>query len=568
METVHTATLCLDRELRITHFTPGACELIGLRADDAGQLLSVVQQRLAYTDLVDNARSVLATQQPVEREVHRTDGPHFWVDYRPIRAEEGVAITFINLTRLETTRHTAERRYARDIVETVWEPLLVLDRGLRVQAANPAFYETFQVEPDDTLGERVYDLGNGQWDLPELRTLFEEIVPNQTSITDFDVEHTFETIGRRVMRLNARRVNHKQLILVAIEDVTGHQVMMRELREERNFVDGVLDTVSALVAVLDEAGRIVRFNRECEEMTGYAFEEVRGENAFELLIPAEERQSVEALFFQYEGGHERIYHENHWITKAGDWRLIRWSNVVLKDDEEQVKYLIGTGLDITERRQLEREVISATDEERRRIGQELHDMLASHLAGTAMMAQAFAERMERGQPVTAQQMRRIVELLDDAGTQARSLSHSLMPLDVQGNELGAALRSLAAREQEMSGISCTFEADDDLPKWGGEAAAHLYRVVSEAVNNAVKHANAETISIRLQRAAGRLVLTVRDDGIGIGPAPDAGDGIGLHMMRYRTDLIGGRLDIDPLDEGGTVVRCSLPLDRLTTEFGA
>ena len=114
--------------------------------------------------------------------------------------------------------------YAESIIDTVRDPLLVLDADLRVRSASRSFYEDFRVKPEETEGRLVYELGNGQWDIPELRTLLEAILPENDSFRDFEVTHDFEGIGRRRMLLNARKVrrpgNHSELILLAIEDVT------------------------------------------------------------------------------------------------------------------------------------------------------------------------------------------------------------------------------------------------------------------------------------------------------------------------------------------------------------
>jgi two-component system, chemotaxis family, CheB/CheR fusion protein len=110
---------------------------------------------------------------------------------------------------------------AEKVIETIRDPLLILHPDLRVQTANPAFYQLFQVHPADTLGRRIYDLGNGQWAIPELRTLLEDILPYNAVFNDFEVSHTFPQLGPRTMLLNARRVDHLQLILLAIEDITS-----------------------------------------------------------------------------------------------------------------------------------------------------------------------------------------------------------------------------------------------------------------------------------------------------------------------------------------------------------
>jgi PAS domain S-box-containing protein len=149
------------------------------------------------------------------------------------------------LEALEAEHRRAEqetREYAESIVDTVREGLVVLDADLRVISANRSFYETFKVKPGETEGELVYDLGNRQWNIPKLRELLEEILPTDTTFDNFEVEHEFKIIGRRVMHLNARRIyretNETLLILLAIEDVTERkraQQALRQSSEELKF---------------------------------------------------------------------------------------------------------------------------------------------------------------------------------------------------------------------------------------------------------------------------------------------------------------------------------------------
>jgi len=113
--------------------------------------------------------------------------------------------------------------YAMDIVDTVREPLLILDTALRARSANRAFYQTFHVSAEETEDRLIYELGNGQWDIPDLRTLLEDVVPKSSVFNDFELEHTFPVIGRRVMLLNPRKLqagHHGELLVLAMEDVT------------------------------------------------------------------------------------------------------------------------------------------------------------------------------------------------------------------------------------------------------------------------------------------------------------------------------------------------------------
>ena len=142
----------------------------------------------------------------------------------------------VEASKIELRRAEAEieqaRRYAENIVETVREPLLVLDGDLKIVSANRSFYQTFKVTPSETLGKLVYDLGNQQWNIPGLRILLEEILPKRTHFGNFEVEHDFPIVGHKIMRLNARQIHQeaigKKMILLAAEDITKFKRLERE----------------------------------------------------------------------------------------------------------------------------------------------------------------------------------------------------------------------------------------------------------------------------------------------------------------------------------------------------
>src|SRR5580704_6422973 len=148
------------------------------------------------------------------------------------RAEEEVAKAAADLKEIET--------YAQNIVDTVREPLLILDTTLRVHSANLAFYQTFQVSSEETEHHLIYELGNGQWDIPDLRRLLEDIVPKSSVFNDFELAHTFPSIGRRVMLLNARKLkagDHGELLVLAMEDVTERRLVEEEVAKARETAE-------------------------------------------------------------------------------------------------------------------------------------------------------------------------------------------------------------------------------------------------------------------------------------------------------------------------------------------
>jgi len=142
-----------------------------------------------------------------------------------------------------------DRTYAESIVATVREPLLVLDADMKLVSANRSFYQTFKVSSEESQGQLLYDLGNRQWDIPKLRELLEGLLPKNTSVNDFEMEHDFETIGRRIMLLNARRIyaeaNKPQMILLAIEDITEHRKAERDLARHREHLEDAVRELEA-----------------------------------------------------------------------------------------------------------------------------------------------------------------------------------------------------------------------------------------------------------------------------------------------------------------------------------
>src|SRR6202044_2495718 len=154
--------------------------------------------------------------------------------------------------------------YAMNIVDTVREPLLILDTTLRVRSANRAFYQTFRVTPEVTENRLIYELGNGQWDSPDLRTLLEDVVPKSSVFNDFELEHTFPVIGRRVMLLNARRLkagSHAELLVLAMEDVTERRRSEADLKAIETYAQNIVDTVREPLLILDTTLRVHSANR-------------------------------------------------------------------------------------------------------------------------------------------------------------------------------------------------------------------------------------------------------------------------------------------------------------------
>jgi len=201
----------------------------------------------------------------------------------------GVALVFRDVSqrkRLEQQVQDA-RAYADNILATLRDPFLVLDKSLQVVTANHAFYENFHVTPEETQGCFVYDLGNHQWDIPKLRTLLEEVLPQNQVFNDFEVEHEFATIGRKVMLLNARRIrrpgNNSELILLNIEDITERRLVQQKLEVSETRFRRLFEAAHDGILILDAASRkITHVNPFLTNLLDYPAEHFLGKELWEI----------------------------------------------------------------------------------------------------------------------------------------------------------------------------------------------------------------------------------------------------------------------------------------------
>jgi two-component system CheB/CheR fusion protein len=229
LDNVNIGTIFLDEHLAIRRFTRDAAALYRLVATDVGRPLSGIKSDIEGEDLLGKAQAVLDTLIPWEREVRAVGDAWYLARIQPYRTLDnvidGVVLTFNDISRRikDEAAIKIAHMLAENIVDTVHEPLIVLDAKLRVVSASRSFYRVFQVTPENTVGNLLYELGNRQWGIPALRELLENILPRDQSLEDYVVEHDFPAIGQRKMLLNARRIigdsGDTQLILLAMEEV-------------------------------------------------------------------------------------------------------------------------------------------------------------------------------------------------------------------------------------------------------------------------------------------------------------------------------------------------------------
>ncbi|MEO8352560.1 MAG: PAS domain-containing protein, partial [Chthoniobacteraceae bacterium] len=229
LHSVNLPVIMLGRDLRIRRFTPGAERLFKLIPTDVGRAITDIQTDIEVPDLDGLVREVIDGLCVKEREIRDRHDRWHRLQARPFEtADNKIAGAVLIFFDIDDVKRGGERlrdaaNYADAIIETVREPLLVLDGRLRVKRATESFCKEFRVSAEATEDHLLYQLGNGQWNIPALRKLLEEVLPKRTRVTDFEVEHTFPKIGKRTLLLNARRVESgdggEPLIVLAFSEV-------------------------------------------------------------------------------------------------------------------------------------------------------------------------------------------------------------------------------------------------------------------------------------------------------------------------------------------------------------
>jgi diguanylate cyclase (GGDEF)-like protein/PAS domain S-box-containing protein len=248
------------------------------------------------------------------------------------------------------------REYAENIVETVREPLVVLNSDLKILTVNHSFYETFKVTPEDTIGNFIYDLGNRQWDIPKLRVLIEDILPLSTVFNGYEVEHDFIGIGRKIIRLNAREIFRKDIgsrvILLAMEDITERKLVEERISEVYRQQQAILDNIPNSAWLKDKNGRYVAVNEPFGRAFGVKPKDLIGKNDYDIY-PRERAVKYEKNSREVMATGIRTYFEEAIVDREGKTQYVEKIKTPIFNDAGAVIGIIGIAHDITNRKEME-----------------------------------------------------------------------------------------------------------------------------------------------------------------------------------------------------------------------
>jgi PAS domain S-box-containing protein len=259
---------------------------------------------------------------------------------------------------MSAKKNTLEsQELSKNIINTVREPLIVLDQDLRVVTANRSFYNVFNAKPEETEGQLIYDLGNKQWDIPKLRELLENILPNKTTFDNYEMEHDFAAIGRHTMLLNARQIKRalgkERIILLAIEDITE-----RRLSEEKLLLAAIVQSSKDAIIAKSLDGIITSWNKGAEEIYGYTESEIIGKS-ISVLAPPDIPDKMTNILRKIKLGESIDSYETVRRRKDGQYIYVFLTVSAVYDAEGRILGVSTIARDITERKRLENLLIES-----------------------------------------------------------------------------------------------------------------------------------------------------------------------------------------------------------------
>ena len=335
----------------------------------------------------------------------------------------------------------------------------------------------------------------------------------------------------------------------------------KETQERLRLLDAAIRSSSEGILIttadLSETGPLIVFaNEGMAQMTGYSSSELKGQSLQVFQGSETNKEFMLEMRYALEQGKPYATEIVHYKKNKIPY-LVRWSISPVRDDSGKITHFVSVQREITEQRRLERELVEISEREQRRIGRDLHDGLGQKLTGLSFMAKSLERRLKNYDVEAAEQAMTISQLVNEAKTDARTLSKGLVTVDLKGNGLILALEELASRIENFAPIKCSVTSNLTIPILDEDIATHLYRIGQEAMTNAFKHSGASLVSVELQQIEGQIILTVEDDGVGFKNGTPLKEGMGLRIMEFRAKMINASLSIKPIAQGGTRVQCTL-----------
>lgn len=340
------------------------------------------------------------------------------------------------------------------------------------------------------------------------------------------------------------------------------------LEEQRTLLTAIIDNLPEHIYAVDAHSRLTvinqamlaRLKRRRSAAIGRRLSELPGQDH------SRDMELQDAMVLN--SGRSLVEQEHAVESTDGAVQWLISSRIPLRDHDGALIGVVCTERDITNRKELEQEILDISNREQRRLGSDLHDGLGQELTGLSLMMKGLEVQMSREDSPYLPQVAKLSELIARTIQSTRSLARGLAPVNLERGGIREALRQLAARCSDMYSLNCTL--DDSHAQVTGldeGLATHIYRIAQEATTNAARHARATSIAIELRTTARRLYLSITDNGIGLDAGLSSGKpGIGLKIMEYRARTVGGTISFETL-KNGTRIALSCPLQLLRKQRG-
>jgi PAS domain S-box-containing protein len=507
---------------------------------------------------------VLASGQAVRREVELVfPFGNQWADVRlvPLFGEGGAVSSVVGVCRDLTERKQAEQQLA--------EALELNQKMIAASAVGIAAYKASGacVFANEALARMVggsvpalrdSDFHHAEaWQHSGLSRLADEALGQKgTRSGEFYMTTRFGKTVWLDCHLAPFTSNGEPHLLLLVLDITERKQTEAALSQAERLQRAILDNIPDPAWLKGLEGRFLACNQAMARFYGRPVEAIVGRTAFDCIPREAVRITQEDKMIISTG--RTIAVEAPVTDALGRVRWMESIKAPLLDEHEEVIGVTGIARDLTERHELQRQILEISDREQARIGQDIHDELCQQLVSLAFDANSLRRELGARRSAKASKAQRIAEGLDRAITEARRLSRGLFPVRLEREGLEPALEELAKATAARFKIRCGFSRKGEVVVEDPAVATHLYRIAQEAVNNAVRHSLARRVVIRLRGRAGEIDLTIADNGKGL--AKTVGrttTGMGLHIMDYRARTIGGTLHIGPGRRGGMVVSCCI-----------
>jgi len=499
----------------------------------------------------------------------RKDGSKLWafVSTNPITDANGVYVgamallTDISARReAETAMRESEERYR--LLADHCDDIVGLNdtKGNRLYLS-PSYYRKTGWTPDD-LRRKNWRSRIHPEDLPDVESAHKANLAGKPTQIEYRVRCKngswlwFETSCKPIPGQDGKAWR----LLMWSHDITERKLAEASYRRELQFNETLVNHTCVIIVLLDQKGRMDYVNEATIKILGYSRKELLNRTPWDVgIMDADEKvRARERLQVLLKGG-TNPPRETILTAKNGEGHVFSLSSTTTKLPDGTVDRIIVTGTDLTERNRMQREILKISEQEQARIGHNLHDGIGQTMTGVATLVEALESELEGRQRASAERIR---QLIQQAIQEVRRMSHSMSPAAVKNRGLGGVLQLLAETIRINHRTQCVCEVDPGIHIRDPEMETHIYRIAQEAANNAIRHGKPAKISISLRRHSDKeCVLTIEDDGSGISKiSRKAGHGIGMQVMDYRANLIGGSLKIAAKPRRGVRVTCRFPCD--------